>query len=207
MKHKHIYTPYCYYLSWSKLNKHYYGVRYARKDRCLYDSGCHPDDLLVTYMTSSKNVHKLLEEYGDPDVKQIRKTFTSAEDAARWEKKFISRSGIIYMDHWLNLTDSKAIMQTAEVKRKISRAKKGRKMSEEVRRRMSDGHKGLKESKETKMKKSLAHKGRPKSEAHKQAMKNAVRAPRVTIECSICGRVMNTQGLWQHRRGKHCLLS
>lgn len=76
-----IYIPYTYLIGWSDLKKYYYGVRYAK--------GCDPSDLWVDYKTSSKVVHRIAEEHGDPDIMQIRKTFDNARDAREWEHKVL----------------------------------------------------------------------------------------------------------------------
>ena len=72
-----IYIPYTYLIGWSKLNTWYYGSRFALKSNCLYETGCHPDDLFVTYFTSSKYVKNFIKLNGNPDIIQIRKTFPS----------------------------------------------------------------------------------------------------------------------------------
>lgn len=55
-----IYTPYTYHIAWTSIDKHYYGVRYAKN--------CHPSDLWQTYFTSSKHVKNTRERYGEPDI-------------------------------------------------------------------------------------------------------------------------------------------
>jgi hypothetical protein len=109
-----IYSPYTYLIGWSRLNTWYYGVRYARKSQCLYESGCHPDELWVTYFTSSKHVKDFREKHGEPDVIQVRKTFPSdssksqedekelARSALLWEEKILIRVGAIHKDMWIN---------------------------------------------------------------------------------------------------------
>ena len=98
-----IYTPYTYLIGWSKLNKFYYGSRTAKKSKCLYESGCHPDELMKKYFTSSEEVHKLIQEYGLPDIVQIRKTFPNNPDAAfRWEGKVLHRLQTGCKEKWLN---------------------------------------------------------------------------------------------------------
>jgi len=58
---------YTYCIGWTVNNVSYYGVRYAKN--------CHPSDLWVTYFTSSKFVKIHRENYGEPDIIKIRKTF------------------------------------------------------------------------------------------------------------------------------------
>jgi hypothetical protein len=102
---KTVYTPYTYLIGWSKLNKWYYGVRYATKTKCLYESGCHPHDFWITYHTSSDIVTAFRKEHGEPDVIQIRKVFSNAEDAVDWELKVLQRMDVVTQDKWINGTD------------------------------------------------------------------------------------------------------
>jgi hypothetical protein len=104
--HKEIvYIPYTYLIGWSKLNKWYYGSRYAMKSFCIYETGCHPDDFWLTYFTSSNLVTAFREENGEPDVVQIRKTFSNEEDARYWEGKVLQRMDVVTQDKWINGTD------------------------------------------------------------------------------------------------------
>jgi hypothetical protein len=89
-----IYTPYTYLIGWSSLNKYYYGVRYA--------NGCNPNDLWTTYYTSSKYVKDFREDYGEPDIIQIRKTFDTPDEAVLWEAKVLSRINASSRDDFLN---------------------------------------------------------------------------------------------------------
>lgn len=101
-----IYTPYTYLIGWSKLNVWYYGVRTAKTYKCLYVSGCHPDDLWNVYFTSSPSVEQFREQYGEPDIIQIRKTFSDKKKAQNWESSVLQRIGAKYSDKWLNKHDS-----------------------------------------------------------------------------------------------------
>lgn len=78
-----IYIPYTYLIGWSKLDKWYYGVRFAKN--------CHPNELWKQYFSSSKHVTAYRKEHGEPDVIQIRKTFESREQAHRWEGTVLRR--------------------------------------------------------------------------------------------------------------------
>ena len=99
-----VYTPYTYLIGWSKLNKWYYGVRYATKTKCLYESGCHPDDFWVKYHTSSEVVTAFRKEHGEPNFIKIDKTFSNADDAKAWEEKELVRLNVVKEDKWLNGT-------------------------------------------------------------------------------------------------------
>lgn len=174
-----IYMPYTYLIGWTDHNKWYYGVRYARKSKCLYDSGCHPDDLWVTYFTSSIYVHDARLTYGEPDVKAIRKTFSSQEDAIYWESRVLIRLGVKEDDRFLNKCDSKSILMDEEVLCKISKTKKkmfcegklnatppnwiGKKRSDKMRRKLSASKMGHKVSDETRAKISDGLRGKKQS--------------------------------------------
>jgi len=93
--------PYTYLIGWSRLNKYYYGVRFAK--------GCEPSDLWVTYFTSSKDVKALREREGEPDVIQIRKTFDDKFDAINWEEKVLRRMNVLREEKWLNKNIAGAI--------------------------------------------------------------------------------------------------
>jgi len=101
-----IYTPYTYLIGWTKLNKWYYGSRYAKKS--------HPKDLWTTYFTSSKHVKKFRDLHGDPDSIQIRKVFTDAQSARLWEERVLRKLDVIHSDIWLNKTNNKGIDPTVK---------------------------------------------------------------------------------------------
>lgn len=89
---------YTYLIGWSTLNKWYYGVRYSKKSN--------PDELWKTYFTSSEYVKQFRKEYGEPDVIQIRKTFSNAVKARVFEHKVLKRLNVITEDKWLNKTNN-----------------------------------------------------------------------------------------------------
>lgn len=86
---------YTYLIGWSKLDKFYYGVRYARD--------CNPNDLWKSYFTSSRFVKELRINCGEPDVIQIRKTFgDDAISAKEWENNVLNKLNVIKSNKWLN---------------------------------------------------------------------------------------------------------
>ena len=87
-------TPFTYYLYWAELDLHYYGVRYA--------IDCNPTELWTTYFTSSTYVNRLRKNYGDPDIIQVRKTFSNAAQAKRWESVVLRRIKALDKMNWLN---------------------------------------------------------------------------------------------------------
>lgn len=163
------YIPYCYLIGWSELNTYYYGVRYATKWKCLYDTGCHPDDFWVTYHTTSPEVEKFREQYGEPDIRQIRKTFKTSKEATQWEKNVLRRVGAPKGDKWLNISGGGGC-HTEVTGKKISEGLKkfyqtleGEKVKMEIGRKTAAANRGRKQSEETKRKRSEAMKGRSKS--------------------------------------------
>ena len=112
------YKPYTYLIGWSSLNKFYYGVRYAKN--------CHPSDLWKEYFTSSKIVKKYRTLYGEPDIIEIRKTFSDMNSAIIWEQKVLKRVKVLILEKWLNANVAGAIVplnkpKTKETKQKISK--------------------------------------------------------------------------------------
>jgi hypothetical protein len=94
-------TPYTYLIGWSKLDKWYYGVRFAKK--------CNPSDLWTKYFTSSKYIKTMREQEGEPDIIEIRKIFSSHHDAIKWEEKVLRRLNVLNDDKWINRNVAGAI--------------------------------------------------------------------------------------------------
>lgn len=87
-------TPYTYLIGWSELDLWYYGVKFGKS--------ADPAKFWVNYFTSSKYVRDMRAEFGEPDVREIRKTFESKESAAEWERKVIRRIKAVWSDKWIN---------------------------------------------------------------------------------------------------------
>jgi hypothetical protein len=99
-----IYKPYTYLIGWTKHNKWYYGVRFAKN--------CHPNELWSKYYTSSKYVKEFRSLYGEPNIIQIRKTFDDHLEARAWEHKVLRRTHVITENKWLNKCDGIAFDPT-----------------------------------------------------------------------------------------------
>lgn len=177
-----IYTPYTYLIGWSHLQKYYYGVRYA--------NGSHPKDLWVSYFTSSKLVKSYREEFGDPDIIQIRKTFLNSNEARVWEHKVLKRLNVMKEDKWLNKTDNISFSTETSIKasKKAADLKRGIPHSDLHKKKISESLKGKKRPPEifdkvekTKSKKRKedpnytggSKKGRKFSEEHRKKLSEA----------------------------------
>lgn len=139
--------PYTYLIGWSHLDKWYYGRRTAKN--------CHPTDLWKKYFTSSKEVSKFRKQNGEPDVIQIRKTFTDPQKCAIWECRVLVKINAQKDTRFLNKKngdhkwDTTGISPSPESRKKQSEKLKNRIFSEEHKQKLKA----------------------PKSESHKQNMK------------------------------------
>jgi len=78
-------VPYVYYVYCRPTREYYIGCRYAK--------GCHPGDLWETYYTSSKRIHKLIEDYGkDSFFYYCIRECVSREEALDLEEALIRHS-------------------------------------------------------------------------------------------------------------------
>lgn len=141
--------PFTYLIGWSKLDRFYYGVRYGKN--------AYPDTLWKTYFTSSKTVHTMRIEHGEPDIIQIRKIFKNVESARIWEFKVLRRLNAIANVKMLNLTQAAGMpicsfpgelnpmygkKHSDETKNKIRQKAIGRKYSLESKLKNKDKNKG-----------------------------------------------------------------
>lgn len=110
---------YTYLIGWREKNVWYYGVRYKR--------GCSESDLMSTYFTSSKYVHECIYRWGLPDVVQVRRKFNKKKTALLWEQKVLRRVGVLHDKKWLNRNITGAIRFDADVRKRMSLAKLGKK--------------------------------------------------------------------------------
>lgn len=162
-----IYKPYTYLIGWSKYNKWYYGVRYAKN--------CNPTDHWETYFTSSKIVHKMRSIIGEPDIITIRKIFNTNKKATSWEHTVLRRMKVTKRSDFINQTDNIAIILdenhfktvfTPEVREKMSKSRKKyiENNKELVNAGLDEARKHIDYSSETRNSKiSNSHKGKPKN--------------------------------------------
>ena len=138
-----MHTPYTYLIGWTAHNKWYYGVRFAKN--------CNPDDLWVTYFTSSSYVQEFRKQHGDPDVIEVRRTFLSQADARLWEETVLNRLNAVKDEKWLNRCN-----QGKHFFRPF--------FTEAALTKISEAHKGKIVSDKQRIKISIALKGKPKSD-------------------------------------------
>lgn len=96
-------TPYTYLITFFNPDtwkvQYYYGVRYAK--------ACHPNDLFVTYFTSSQRVKSLIKQYGQSCFHvEVRKIFPDTHEgrlqAVKWEKRVLRRLKVHKRTDFLN---------------------------------------------------------------------------------------------------------
>jgi len=143
-----------------------------------YASSCSPSDFWVSYFTSSKYVKDFVEQYGDPDIIQIRKTFSTADDARFWEHKVLKRLGVVSNPIFLNESDGLSISLEASSQKK----------SQKTRQRMSLYHTGRKRPKEMCESISRSKKGVPLSEEARSNRKITMNNPIVREKLSEIGK-------------------
>jgi len=184
------FTPYTYLIGWTKYNKWYYGARWAKKNGVLYESGCHPDDLWVTYFTSSEKVLLFREKYGDPDIIEVRKSFPENPDAARkWENKVLTRINVDQKSEWLNVCNNSSLPvfygddhplrkkggHSEKSKRKMSESHKNKIVSDKTRKKMSESKVGEKNNMFGKRGSDSPNFGKKRSEETKEKIRSSAK--------------------------------
>lgn len=140
-----IYTPYIYLIGWPHLDMYYIGCEYGEKTKIA-----HPTNLWNTYYTSSKHVKKFVEENGDLNIIQVRKTFQTAVDTVKYESRILRRLNAKNHPKFLNQHNGdgkfgKIGFHSEETRRKMSetrRGKQGKPISEETRQKISETMRG-----------------------------------------------------------------
>jgi hypothetical protein len=185
------YVPYVYLIGWSDQDMYYIGSEYGEITKIA-----NPANLWSTYFTSSKRVKQFCEEYGDPDVIQVRKTFTNRIETHVYESKILQRLNARNHPRLLNGNNNDGYFYISgprgplseEHKIKLSVANKGKTspskgvaLSEEHKKKISAANKGMKRSDETRAKMSTSkmghvpwNKGRNASEEHKKKISAAL---------------------------------
>ena len=116
--------PYTYSITHLPTGLHYYGARFTHTAT--------PEDLGTTYFSSSKSLKRLIKEEGVDKFKfKVRRMFSSREEAAIWEHRFLTRVGAKQSPRWFNLTngwlgapfDSAGIRKTTITRQRMSKPK------------------------------------------------------------------------------------
>lgn len=166
--------PYTYLIGWKSHDTWYYGVRWS--------VNCDPSELWVRYFTSSKAVAAKREEWGEPDVIEIRRTFVDPRVARAWEERVIHRLGAVRSSRWLNRGNGgrdfagpseegriliskrfKGVPKSAEHRQKLSEARQGKSFgphSEETRAKIGAARIGIPRNEEVKAKLRAANLGK-----------------------------------------------
>lgn len=191
------YIPYTYLIGWSWLNKWYYGAEY--KNNKWNHKKANPSNLWTSYFTSSDQVQKCRNFYGEPDVIMVRKIFENEKICREWEHKVLDRLNVKIKDKWLNIANGsghtsgmKGRQHTQKTKLKISQASIGKPKTKQHIQNSSNARRGLKLgpcSEERKRKISLANTGKKRSEKTKKIMselKIGIKYPnrKLPIPCS-----------------------
>lgn len=157
--------------------KYYYGVRYAKN--------CHPTDLWQRYFTSSITVKELRKTLGEPDIIQVRHTFTSKERAIIWETRVLRTMKVVQRSDFLNKNDAQAPpinnrIMTQGTKDKISMGNKGKNLTDEHKQKLRNARAtqlptflGKRHSNKTKQKLREANLGKKASDDTRQKMSKA----------------------------------
>jgi hypothetical protein len=160
------YIPYTYLIGWSKLNKFYYGCEYGNITKTA-----NPSNLWTSYFTSSKLVYEYRNNYGEPDIIQVRKTFCCSQSAKLWEEKVLRKMKVLSNEKFLNenisgvefgLTSKRFAgkTHTPESIEKNRQSQLGRKHTEKTKSKISKGNKNKVITLEVRNKISKANKGR-----------------------------------------------
>ena len=182
-----MYLAYTYYIRNKITNQFYYGSRYKN----IQLKRTPQEDLWIYYFTSSKNVKKLIKEYGEDSFEfSILMEDTDYDKCYFYEQELISiwlgNSGCL--NRYCRKTNRfiRSSETSAETRAKLSAANKGRTppnkgktnkrgpMSEEQKKKISDSKKGKPVSAEHRAKISKTLKGIPKSEATRAKMQGRI---------------------------------
>lgn len=190
---------YTYLVGWSELDTWYYGRRTAKN--------CSPDELWVTYFTSSRHVKEFREINGEPDIVDVRKVFTSVNECVEWEHRFLRKVNAARNNKFLNKTngdlkfDTTGRIWSTEERLKISKSRTGKKrthvVSEETREKLRKN--ATNPSKETIEKRRLKMVGRKHTaetiEKFKIAHSNISDGTKSKISKSRTGQKVKTEFL------------
>jgi hypothetical protein len=150
--------PYTYLLKFKPTGQVYYGVR--TKNIKL---GLTPlQDFMFNYTTSSKQINKLIKEYGIESFEyEIRRTFDTIPQADYWEQSVLRRCHVVNDSRWINLNAAGRKSPGPGGLERIRKANSKPK-SEETKKKMSAAQKGVPKSEKAKENMSIAHAKNPR---------------------------------------------
>lgn len=182
--------PYTYLIHHILSGKKYYGVRFCK--------GCTPTDLWTTYFSSSKEVHRLIQQFGVESFEvEIRKQFNTVDEAIRWEGKILRRINARKRADFLNKHNNDSLIglsgdlnpmrnsqHLARWKISAKGNKKGRKLSSLHREAISKSLKGHEVTDKTRAAISNSLKGIKRDEAYKERCRQQRLGKKSSIESS-----------------------
>ena len=189
------YQPYTYLITFLPTGQRYYGVRTKQQ--------CSPKDLWSVYFTSSKTVKQLIARHGvESFTFEIRKTFSTKEQAILWEHTVLRRMDAAHHPAYLNKNNGNRKLinngvapmlskkHSADAKHQMSINSSGAKnpmfgvkRSAESRAKMSESSTGKKHTVESRAKMSKAQSGKNNANYGKKLhwYNNGTNAIRVVI--------------------------
>jgi hypothetical protein len=133
--------PYTYLIKFKPTGQLYYGSRFKNVRLGLTPE----EDLMLHYTTSSNIINNLINEHGlDAFEWEVRRTFSTPEQAADWETRVLKRCKVLENKKWLNGNIAGYIVPTEESRKKISDFHKDKPKTEEHKKNLSKSQKGSK---------------------------------------------------------------
>jgi len=135
--------PYTYLIKHKATGKVYYGSRCQNATKF---NRTPEEDFWKYYTTSSENINKIIDEEGkDAFEYEIRRTFDSVEEMAKWEVKVLTRCRVLEnQNKWFNGNIAGKKILTEAGAKKISETHKDKPKSDEHKKNLSDSQKGKK---------------------------------------------------------------
>ena len=122
---------YTYIITYLPNNTKYYGVQYHKN--------ANPEDLGISYFSSSKTVKALIKECGIEYFQfEIRKIFESKDEAIRWERRFLTKINAAKSPLWFNLSNGGAINPGGYKLSQVTRSKMSKPKSKDHKRKLKE---------------------------------------------------------------------
>jgi len=201
--------PFTYTVRFKPTGQYYYGYR-GRK-------GCDPSDLWTTYFTSSKIVAELIRIHGpDSFEPRVRKIFSTAIDAQKWERKVLQKLDARNNKSLLNQSNGgrgfRLASHSEESRKKISTSRTGITFSDEHKKNIGIAARGRITSLHTKEKISIALRGKVVSQETKSKLSVAASNRKHTAETKHklsvlqAGKKLSREILERRPSNKKCMI-